>query len=464
MVFADTKAKAEKPKELKLGLTLKMKFNLIKYIIAINKILKFRTLIFSPKMKFAILLLIFINSGLLIAQKGKWQQFPMDFDNDLHGIYFIDSLTGYICGENGLILKTIDGINWLPQVTPTTNTLYDLHFIRDTLGWACGDNGTIINTMDGGNTWELQSTSCERQLVSIEFYDYETGFTGWAVGDSSKLIKYYEEPTWLGGGYIVSCNYHFVTYQHPSVYNTLFMCFDHLYTTSNNGITWTFIYPFGNDQLAVTKRLNYNIGNWSVNFWTVGKSGSAFSFDQPFLGWPFYQSNTPDTLDLFSVAVDQYAHKVWAIGENGRILLSEDEGANYYFEQSPATENLNDICISGFETGYIVGDNGTILYYKEEWLVSNANNSLELIPSIYPNPFKSNTTIKLNEKIDKTINIRIFDLQGKLVKDLKNEISANRNDIFWDGKNNVGNELINGVYIIRIKTTSQSKSIKLIKF
>lgn len=412
-------------------------------------------------MKFAIILLIFINSGLLIAQKGKWQQFPTDFDNDLHGIYFTDSLTGYICGENGLILKTTDGKNWLPQETPTTNTLYDLHFIRDTLGWACGDNGIIIHTVNGGSFWEIQPTNCNRQLVSIEFFDYQTGFTGYSVGDSILAVKYYNEPSWLFGN--PDCNYHFVTYQHPTIHNTLFMCNNEMLSTSDNGMIWVWLWYFDEDQLDIAKRLDLNLGEWDVNFWLVGKNGSAYSFDQPIFGWPFYSSVTPDTLDLFGVAVDEYAHNVWAVGEMGRILFSDDEGETYNLTESPVSFSLNDIYFSGFETGYIVGNNGTIIYYNEEWIVSNSGEKSEVKASVYPNPFKDNTTIKLYWNNDKPFIIGIFDLQGKLVKNFKNEISADIKEIFWDGTNSFGNKIDKGIYILRIKTAKQSKSIKLIK-
>jgi photosystem II stability/assembly factor-like uncharacterized protein len=363
-------------------------------------------------MKHSVVVFLFILSNSLFSQSPKWQIQPTDFTNDLYKLYFTDSLTGYICGENGIILKTTDGNNWTQKQTPTNNTLRDIFFLRDTLGWACGDSGTIIHTMNGGETWEIQPTYCSRQLVSIEFYDYETGYTGWAVGDSVGLLKLFTSE-WTGGSDTIGCIYHFVTYQKPTVFIALFMCYDVLWSTPNNGMTWTFIKYFGKEQFSSAKRISYNITNWSNNFWTVGEDGSAWYCDQPYFGWPIYQSLTPDTLDLYGVAVDEYAHNIWAVGVNGRILLSNNEGLSYNLFESPTSETLNDIYFSGFNTGYIVGNIGMILVYKDNWVVSDESKDSEKQRMIFPNPATNNIYIDLGHYSD--IQVSIYNSTGERI-------------------------------------------------
>ncbi|RMG42710.1 MAG: hypothetical protein D6732_00685, partial [Methanobacteriota archaeon] len=47
---------------------------------------------------------------------------------------------------------------WHPQPSPTTVNLNSLFFLDSLRGWVAGDSGVIIHTVDGGNSWEFQST------------------------------------------------------------------------------------------------------------------------------------------------------------------------------------------------------------------------------------------------------------------------------------------------------------------
>ena len=58
------------------------------------------------------------NSG------GNWDKVFSAFKNNLTSVSFPDSLTGYLCSNNGEIHKTIDGGNsWLQIVSPTTKKI-----------------------------------------------------------------------------------------------------------------------------------------------------------------------------------------------------------------------------------------------------------------------------------------------------------------------------------------------------
>ncbi len=96
--------------------------------------------------KIFIILLFFVSATQ--AQISKWEVYPLDFTNDLYGISFTDSLTGWICGENGLIIHTIDGDNWIQQQSQVTVDLYDIFFLDSLKGWACGDSVTVLKTND----------------------------------------------------------------------------------------------------------------------------------------------------------------------------------------------------------------------------------------------------------------------------------------------------------------------------
>ncbi len=83
----------------------------------------------------------------------------------------------------------------------------------------------------------------------------------------------------------------------------------------------------------------------------------------------------------------------------------------------------------------------------------------------YPNPFSTNThfTFILTQIPDEVF-IRIFSIAGRLIKTIKvpaSNLSTNFNKVFWDGKDEDGDEIANGVYLYKmsLKKGEKTKSI-----
>ena len=73
-------------------------------------------------------------------------------------VHFFDIYTGYACGgeygnpSGGIILKTINGgISWTPTTHPSIPWMAFINFVSPDTGWAVGQNGLIMKTIDGGN-------------------------------------------------------------------------------------------------------------------------------------------------------------------------------------------------------------------------------------------------------------------------------------------------------------------------
>ena len=66
----------------------------------------------------------------------------------------------------------------------------------------------------------------------------------------------------------------------------------------------------------------------------------------------------------------------------------------------------------------------------------------------YPNPFNPTTTIKYELPIDAFVNIKIYDLTGRLVKTLINrKQSAGYKEVNWSGIDNSGKPATAGLYL-----------------
>jgi flagellar hook assembly protein FlgD len=97
-------------------------------------------------------------------------------------------------------------------------------------------------------------------------------------------------------------------------------------------------------------------------------------------------------------------------------------------------------------------------------------------PINYPNPFQRTTKIRYKLTKDaRSVQIRIFDVAGRLVRVLDDAPTEGTrpfreyNDMAWDGRNGVGDEVLNGVYIYKItavdddgnKAEARGKAVKL---
>lgn len=96
----------------------------------------------------------------------------------------------------------------------------------------------------------------------------------------------------------------------------------------------------------------------------------------------------------------------------------------------------------------------------DDFGISDSEYTLE---KAYPNPFYNSTTIEFAIPDDEKIRLEIYDLRGNLVKSLIDSefMSKGKYHIQWDGDNNLGQKVSNGIYFARMTTGKYMKSIKL---
>jgi photosystem II stability/assembly factor-like uncharacterized protein len=123
-------------------------------------------------------------------------------------------------------------------------------------------------------------------------------------------------------------------------------------------------------------------------------------------------------------------------------------------------------------------DTNSIIYAsrnKSVWTITrtatNINQETIEIPSkisikTYPNPFNSQVTIEYSIGITTHINIDLYDILGRKVRNLLDgEISAGTHKAVWNGENDEDRECPSGVYLAKLtqgKLDSASKLVKLI--
>jgi flagellar hook assembly protein FlgD len=78
----------------------------------------------------------------------------------------------------------------------------------------------------------------------------------------------------------------------------------------------------------------------------------------------------------------------------------------------------------------------------------------------YPNPFTDRLTIEISLTEPKNLEVKIYDLSGKLVRSLCNRKAGTSETLFWDGTNSQGTKVITGIYLLKTNEMIEKIAVK----
>src|SRR5207249_2470615 len=125
----------------------------------------------------------------LVTEDGGHHFKPIDIGTDaaVYGIQMVDDQNGYLCGQDGMVMRTRDGgKTWERLNSRTRIHLFAMSFPDRLHGFMVGDRGLVLSTNDGGESF------FKRQLQRIfapELRDYALPF---------------EEPAYYGTSFVDS--------------------------------------------------------------------------------------------------------------------------------------------------------------------------------------------------------------------------------------------------------------------
>ncbi len=115
-------------------------------------------------------------------------------------IHFVNSTTGFIVGDGSTILKTNDIIAdsaqaWVSVFDPADFPDEDFanlefnnfHFVNDNTGWVVGNNGIILRTDNGGSSWTVVDSYTQVDLNNVHLLDANNAFV---VGAGGTIMRY----------------------------------------------------------------------------------------------------------------------------------------------------------------------------------------------------------------------------------------------------------------------------------
>lgn len=144
-------------------------------------------------------------------------------------------------------------------------------------------------------------------------------------------------------------------------------------------------------------------------------------------------------------------------------LASGENSATVIFRPHFPIDGEYELMVSGTDAS---GNKAGEMEYKVTFQVINKPMISNLLN--YPNPFTTSTAFVFTltgSEVPQNIRIQILTITGKVVREInKNElgpirIGRNITEFKWDGTDQYGNKLANGIYLYRVLTNSNGKSL-----
>jgi photosystem II stability/assembly factor-like uncharacterized protein len=261
-------------------------------------------------------------------------------NQNLHGVWAIDSNNVVIVGNGGVILTTDDGgatWNIIPNPLGVLTNLNGVCFATAQDGWIVGDAGMILRSSDGGQSWALDLNAGGSSLRSISMVQMPNGtFRGICVGDNGAARV-------------------------------------------NQGNGWNLAPVSGNPNLrSVSAVVSSAPQGWEA--WAAGSpqnpgmNGSLAHYPG---GWMVYNNFTSRFFGASLVSRDSG----WAVGDAGAIR-KKGVGDPWNSQSSPSgTSKLNAVSMLPDGQGCAVGDCGCLL-----WCLGGGSWSAMANPAPLPYP------------------------------------------------------------------------------
>ena len=331
--------------------------------------------------------LLFFSAAFAQLSFGQgWSPIPPPstfINQSIIGVHFTNSQTGYVCGANGNISKTIDcGTTWTNQISKTSSVLYSISFADANHGVAVGNGGVITVTNDGGQTWNLTTSipaSANVAVWRVVWFEGNSpiGYLGGGVQNSYATILKTTDygVTWTdispsqfginGTGGDVVYGVHFTS--PTDGWATDFK--GRILKTTNSGSTWSFIQATTTNQLAgiyfTSPSTGYVVGgNFSNQTGVIFNITSANTIS-PIISAPF---NTP--AGHFLTGIKFFGTTGYAVGGNPSTntngVIYKYNGINWVelaFPDVPSTAfgRLYGISLPSSTFGYTCGLQGALL-------------------------------------------------------------------------------------------------------
>ncbi|MDQ3019452.1 MAG: YCF48-related protein [Bacteroidota bacterium] len=294
---------------------------------------------------FLMVIFLFLQSSFELPAQYIWNPQQSNTSSNLNCVNFIDDSKGLICGDNGIILKTTNkGENWF-QLNSNTNQKLNFIHRRSGLIWIVGDSGVMLKSSNEGISWIQVPSGTTQNINSMDLTNLNLGH---CPCDNGIILRTTNSGiNWLETQSVVNTNLNSIARKVICGDNGIILSLsNNNWLISNSGVT--------NDLLSVSAVADGYL------YVISGKDGILLNSSTGF--WNIQNSGT--TNDLNTINRASYYQFIFSVGNSGTYIKSADAGQSWSSVNLPTTQNINGGVFIDQFTGWIVGNNGTILSTK----------------------------------------------------------------------------------------------------
>ena len=280
-----------------------------------------------------------------------WFKIPNNYWQRLYDIKFANANTGYMVGEQSIILKTVNGgLNWTSSTIGNNLYLYKLA-VSGTVLYAACEAGHVFKSSNSGNSWTSLLTGVTQKLNSINFINANEG---WAVGDNGCVIH----TTNGGSAWSSSAIDTAVNLNALEVFGTAELVTagsnGKVYTSTNSGASWSPV-----------------ITGTTKNIYSLKKSGDSYlllSGDSNLVmysrtkgqTWNNISVSFPSVLNFKDAAIID-TNRIYVCGDLGSIFYSPNKGLNWFGQYTAISSDLNALYFIDSTKGICSGAEASVL-------------------------------------------------------------------------------------------------------
>lgn len=319
--------------------------------------------------------------------------------NNVKAITFTNASTGFCTGQYfdfalgdyiGVIYKTTDaGLSWDTVLNTGLGNNYanDVTFFNENIGYTSNRNANFFRTTDGGASWDTLPFDGDNALwTAITLIDANSGYS---CGFSGEIIKFEDAgetvTTLYSSGVVMEICRDMICLSSDTCYS---LWQNEILTTTNGGTTWQTILT--SDTTGNTSFYVFDDG--TIVVFAKYESITCLRSTNNGASWEIL----PITATAAAInKVTFFEETGYAVSADGIILQSIDSGRTWNAVpvittsgENPAA--LNDIYLFNAYTGFICGDNGTLLSLGLPTAISYTTASTI---NITPNPSNNLITI-----------------------------------------------------------------------
>jgi photosystem II stability/assembly factor-like uncharacterized protein len=390
-----------------------------------------------------------------------WAADSKGFNGNLFSIQFFDANTGIAAGSNNgaMYLRTTNsGATW-DTIRLTGEYLEKIYLANSNTAYIASNN-RVHKTTNKGESFTTYNTISGASWSDVSFPNENTGYTINKYRVMDKTTN--GGDTWVNISPITSGEYFTLCFING---NTGFFAGSKIYKTTNGGVFWDTVITGLQTGSFINKIRYINNKIYAVGYTYSSFNGLILTSTNEGISWQI--DTIANSNGLHDISIPE-PNVIWVIGYNNYVYKSIKNSAWSMHNIFTQAGYLGSISFINKDTGFISTNYGGILKTTNGGgtpiginLQSNEIPTAFNLYQNYPNPFNPTTIIEYSLPKSSLVTIKIYDLLGRLVKQIVNENQpAGNYSVNFDGS-----IYASGVYFYRLETDDLiiSKKMVLIK-